>query len=177
MSTNTPGTNAQALPEASNRRAVLRGVLAAGAVGATLALPAVAAASDAPSHHPDADLFALIERAKTANSVSTDACMAAADLLNETRPSFPQALVWTEADEPHWYGVRSGKRDGSDHRRQALGRVGATGLFQELLADARELAQVAAVAERHAIPGLSVNTARKQSGAHVARRRFGAAHC
>jgi hypothetical protein len=86
----------------TNRRAIVGAILAAGTVGATAVLPRPGS--------PDAELFALIECAKTADSASTDACMAAADLLNETRPSFPQALVWTEADEPHWYGVRSGKR-------------------------------------------------------------------
>jgi hypothetical protein len=109
MTNATSRANARTLPEATNRRAVLRGVLAAGAVGATLALPAVAAASIAPSH-PDAELFALIERARTADAVSTEACMAAADLLHETRPSFPQALIWAEADAPHWHGVRPGQR-------------------------------------------------------------------
>ena len=77
-------------------------ILAAGAVGAAAVLP--------PPGSPDANLLALIERAKTADSAATDACMAADDLLNETRPWFLQALVWTEADEPHWYGARSGER-------------------------------------------------------------------
>jgi hypothetical protein len=98
--------NAQTLPEATNRRAVLGAVLAAGALAS---LPSAAAACVATGHHPDAELLALIERAKVADSLSTDAYIAAADLLNETRPSFPNALVWTEADAPHWYGVKPGK--------------------------------------------------------------------
>jgi hypothetical protein len=102
----TVRANARTLPETTSRRAILGAVLAA---GGAVALPAVAAASVALSH-PDAELFALIERARTADSVSTDACMAAADLLFETTPSFPHALVWTEADAPHWYGVRPGQK-------------------------------------------------------------------
>jgi hypothetical protein len=47
--------------------AVLGAVLAAATAAA--ALPAPAAASVARSHHPDADLFALIERARTADSL------------------------------------------------------------------------------------------------------------
>jgi hypothetical protein len=108
MANATLRANAQALPEATNRRAVLGSMLVAGAAVAT-ALPGVVIASVARSH-PDAELFALIERARTADSVSTDACMAAADLLFETTPSFPHALVWTEADAPHWYGVRPGQK-------------------------------------------------------------------
>jgi hypothetical protein len=36
--------------------------------------------------------------------------MVAADLLFETTPSFPHALVWTEADAPHWYGASPGQQ-------------------------------------------------------------------
>jgi hypothetical protein len=63
----TVRANTQALPEETNRRAVLGAVLAAATAAA--ALPALAAASVARSHHPDADLFALIERARTADSL------------------------------------------------------------------------------------------------------------
>jgi hypothetical protein len=70
-------TNARTLPEATTRRAALGAIIAAGAAGATLALPAVASTSDASSHHPDAELLALIERAKTADSAATDARQAA----------------------------------------------------------------------------------------------------
>ena len=59
--------NARTLPETTDRRDVLGAMLAAGAAAVT-ALPAVAAACAARSHHPDAELFALIERAKTADS-------------------------------------------------------------------------------------------------------------
>jgi hypothetical protein len=96
------------MTSATSRRAILGAVLAAGAAAA--ALPAGATAAVARSHHPDAELFALIERARTADSLSTEAYLAAADLLHETRPSFPQALIWTEADAPHWHGVRPGQR-------------------------------------------------------------------
>ena len=103
--------NAPVLPEATTRRAALGAIIAAGAVGATLALPAVAATSAASSHHPDAELFALIERAKTADSAATDAYMAADDVDDVLEPSFPNALIWTESDEPpRWFTVRSGER-------------------------------------------------------------------
>jgi hypothetical protein len=91
----------------TNRRAVLGAVLAASALAS---LPSAAATSVAPSHHPDAELFALIVRAKVADSVATHACMAAAHLFDETRPSFPQALIWTEADASHWDEVRPGEQ-------------------------------------------------------------------
>ena len=95
---------ARPLPEATNRRAVLGAVLAAGAFGATAALPAVAATSDAPSHHPDADLFALIERARTADALVDEANKTTDDVRDKTSPSLPQALIWTEADASHWCG-------------------------------------------------------------------------
>jgi hypothetical protein len=96
------------MTRATDRRAVLGAALAAGALAS---LPSAATASVAPSHHPDAELLALIERAKTADSLSTDAYLAAADVLCEMEPSFPQALIWTETDEPpHWYRVRPGER-------------------------------------------------------------------
>jgi hypothetical protein len=85
----TVRANTQALPEETNRRAVLGAVLAAGAAAA---LPAVAIATVARSH-PDAALFALIERARTADSVSIEASMAADDVLFKIAPSFPQALI------------------------------------------------------------------------------------
>jgi hypothetical protein len=104
----TVRANTQALPEETNRRAVLGAVLAAATAAA--ALPALAAASVARSHHPDADLFALIERARTADSLADEACEAADDVLFKIAPSFPQALIWTESDTPHWYGLRAGER-------------------------------------------------------------------
>ena len=100
----TVRANAQTMPEAANRRAVLAAVLAAGAASV---LPAVAAAR---SHHPDADLFTLIELARTADSVADEACRAADDVLHKIAPSFPQALIWAETDDPFWYGVRPGER-------------------------------------------------------------------
>jgi hypothetical protein len=84
--------NAQALPEATNRRDFLSAVLAAGGAAS---LPSVAAASVARSRHPDADLFERIKRAKTANSIATDADIYADSLGGEKTPPFPQALVWT----------------------------------------------------------------------------------
>jgi hypothetical protein len=96
------------VPGVVSRR--LGAIIAAGAVGATLALPAVAATSDAPSHHPEAELFALIERARTADALVDEATMATDDVWDKTAPSFPQALIWTEADAPHWCGVIPGQQ-------------------------------------------------------------------
>ena len=64
--------SARTLPETTDadRRAVLGSMLVAGAAAVT-ALPALAAACAARSHHPDAELFALIERAKTAKFLRT----------------------------------------------------------------------------------------------------------
>jgi hypothetical protein len=72
------------------------------------ALPAVAIADVAPSH-PDADLFALIERARTADAL-VDEAMVTEDARVKTAPSLPQALIWTEADASHWCGVIPGQQ-------------------------------------------------------------------
>jgi hypothetical protein len=101
----TVRADARTLPEGTNRRGLLGGILVA---GATASLPAVAAASVAPSPSPDADLLALIERARIADEISTDACMAAADLSSEIAPLYPKALKWNESDVSKWFGVRRG---------------------------------------------------------------------
>jgi hypothetical protein len=106
----TVRANARTLPEATNRRAVLGGLLAAGAAS----LPLAAAASIPPCHHPDADLFALIDRAKVADSFADDACVVADNILQEKLPSFPEALIWSASDVPQWCCVKPGKRI-SDH--------------------------------------------------------------
>jgi hypothetical protein len=100
----TVRASARSLPETTSRRAILGAVLAAGG-GA--ALPAIAGALHS---HPDADLFALIERARTADSLADEASSAADDVLFKIAPSFPQALIWAETDDPFWYGVKSGER-------------------------------------------------------------------
>jgi hypothetical protein len=98
-------------PEATNRRAVLGAVLAAGAAAS---IPAVAAASVAPGPHPDADLFALIERAKVADTVSTHTYTAADNLLGGKLPELPEGLFWNESDATHWHRAKAGNRI-SDH--------------------------------------------------------------
>src|SRR5580693_317289 len=57
----------------TNRRAVLGAVLAASAAAAA-ALPAVAIAGVACSPHPDAELFAAIERHRAAFAAFVDTC-------------------------------------------------------------------------------------------------------
>jgi len=100
----TVRASARSLPETSSRRAILGAVLAAGGAAA---LPAVAGTLHS---HPDAELFALIERARTADSLADEASSAADDVLFKIAPSFPQALIWAETDDPFWYGVKSGER-------------------------------------------------------------------
>jgi hypothetical protein len=107
MSKHTVRADARTLPEATTRRDALGAFLAAGAAVAT-ALPAVAIADVARSH-PDADLFALIERARTADAL-VDEAMATEDARVKTAPSLPQALIWTEADASHWCGVIRGQQ-------------------------------------------------------------------
>jgi hypothetical protein len=107
MSKHTVRADARTLPEATTRRDALGAFLAAGAAVAT-ALPAVAIADVARSH-PDADLFALIERARTADAL-VDEAMATEDARVKTAPSLPQALIWTEADASHWCGVIPGQQ-------------------------------------------------------------------
>ena len=100
----TVRASARSLPETTSRRAILGAVLAAGGAAA---LPAVAGTLH---RHPDAELFALIERARTADSLADEASSAADDVLFKIAPSFPQALIWAETDDPFWYGVKSGER-------------------------------------------------------------------
>jgi hypothetical protein len=100
----TVRASARSLPETTSRRAILGAVLAAGGVAA---LPAVAGTLHS---HPDAELFALSERARTADALADEASMAADDVLFKIVPSFPQALIWAETDDPFWYGVKPGER-------------------------------------------------------------------
>ena len=100
----TVRASARSLPETTSRRAILGAVLAAGGAAA---LPAVAGTLHS---HPDAELFALIERARTADSLADEASSAADDVLFKIAPSFPQALIWAETVDPFWYGVKSGER-------------------------------------------------------------------
>ena len=89
----TVRANAQALPEPTNRRAVLGAVLAAGAA-AVIALPATASRAIAASGpHEDAALFALIAEAKAIDALQKeidDAEEAAYDRM--IWPEWPSAL-------------------------------------------------------------------------------------
>jgi hypothetical protein len=61
----TVRANARTLPEATNRRAVLGAILAAGAAGATAVMPAAASRAIAASEpYEDAALFALLTEAR-----------------------------------------------------------------------------------------------------------------
>ena len=70
-----PNATARSLPETTSRRAILGAVLAAGGAAA---LPAVAGTLHS---HPDAELFALIERARTADSLADEASSTADDVF------------------------------------------------------------------------------------------------
>jgi hypothetical protein len=96
------------MTRATDRRAVMGAIIAAGAAVAT-ALPAVAIADVARSH-PDADLFALIERARIADALVDETIAMAKDVWDKMAPSLPQALIWTEADASHWCGVIPGQQ-------------------------------------------------------------------
>ena len=89
----TVRANAQALPEATNRRAVLCAVLAAGAAAVT-ALPATANRAIAASEpHEDAALFALLSEARVIEGLQKeidDAENAAYGRM--IRPDWPSAL-------------------------------------------------------------------------------------
>jgi hypothetical protein len=99
------------MTSATSRRAVLGAVLAVGAIRVAPIAAGAATAAEPVSGLAglDAELFALIERARTADSLSVEASVAADDIWERMEPSFPQALVWTETDALHWDGVRPGQ--------------------------------------------------------------------
>jgi hypothetical protein len=86
--------NALTLPEATNRRAVLGAIIAAGAAGATAVLPAAASRAIAASEpYEDAALFALLTEARAVEVLEKevdDAEEAAWDRM--IRPDRPSAL-------------------------------------------------------------------------------------
>jgi hypothetical protein len=92
-----------------SRRAAL-GVLAS---IPALALPAAAMAGSTTagglSAHPDAELFALIDRANAVEALDDEANDAAEAAWERLAPSHPEALVWNEADAPQWHRVRPGE--------------------------------------------------------------------
>lgn len=85
--------NAQAMPEAASRRAVLGAVLAAGAVASVTAIPAVAKAAATGADHPDAALLALgpeIEAADREWDSLASARNAVEEVYFSTRPNKPE---------------------------------------------------------------------------------------
>src|SRR5579863_8079819 len=104
----TVRANARTMP----RRAVLGAVLAAGAM---TPLPAiVAATATIGPDHPDAPLFALVERCREADARSDSAAEAALQAWFQVKPTFPTALLWTEGDARSWFGVTPGSRPSSN---------------------------------------------------------------
>jgi hypothetical protein len=93
------------LPEATNRRAVLRGVLVAGAIGvAPIAAEAVTAAESVSGPDgPDAGLFALIDEARAAGA-RVEAAIGTLEEAQERTEEvpWPQAIIVTEDDTRLW---------------------------------------------------------------------------
>jgi hypothetical protein len=105
MTNATLRANAQTLPEATNRRAVLRAMLVASTVGA-IPVAAEAATAAEPSEDPaglDAGLFALIDEAREAGA-RVEAAIAALEEAQERteKVAWPQALIVTEDDTRLW---------------------------------------------------------------------------
>ena len=96
----TVRANAQALPEPTNRRAVLGAVLAAGAAAVTV-LPATASRAIAASEpHEDAALFALIAEAKAIEGLQKE--------IDDAEEAAYDRMIW-----PEWPSALNPRRD--DH--------------------------------------------------------------
>ena len=99
----TPRATAQALPEATNRRAV-----AAVLVGA---LTAIAPRARCQPSILTPTLFALIECAKILPTLFQTRHPRRLTIFGiEQSLPFPQELSWAEADAPHWHGVQPGQQ-------------------------------------------------------------------
>jgi hypothetical protein len=105
MSKRTVRANARTLPEATNRRAVLRAMLVAGTIGA-IPVEVGAATAAEPVSGPaglDAGLFALIDEASEAGA-RVEAALGALEEAQERteKVPWPQALIVTEDDTRLW---------------------------------------------------------------------------
>ena len=89
----------------SDRRAVLRSIVAAGAVAT---VPAVAEAAISAGH-PDAELFALLDRWRAVDALSEHAAEAREQAEIQAECPTPQVLIGTEDDARQWCGARAGK--------------------------------------------------------------------
>jgi hypothetical protein len=108
--------NAQALPEATNRRAVLGAVLAAGVVGATAVLPSAASRAIASEPYEDAALFALLTEARSIEVLQNECDNAETAALDQMilpdRPSAlnprpdDNSLLWPRSAEFYEHDVR-----------------------------------------------------------------------
>ena len=86
--------------EISRRDALGAGIT----VSVMTSLPAIgAAAATIGPDHPDAALFALVERCREADTLSDAALEAALQAWAQVRPEFPTALLWTEGDARSWF--------------------------------------------------------------------------
>jgi hypothetical protein len=97
------------MPEATNRRAVLGAVLAAGVVASVPAAAAIAAPATS-GEDLDAELFELIGSARAARAryeAATDALEEACERTEKVPP--PEALIVTEADTRIWKNLKAGE--------------------------------------------------------------------
>jgi len=107
----TVRANARPMSEKTDRRAILRGMLTAGvAVGAASGLTTAAPAAINPSH-PDAQIFASIERCRVANESLSKAHENEDDVLwAQVGPlRLHAAETWTEADAALWPDITPGE--------------------------------------------------------------------
>jgi hypothetical protein len=193
MANATLRANAQALPEATNRRAVLRSIVAVGAIGAApIATGALAAEPASDPAGLGAELFALIDEAREAQArvEAAEAALAIAEERTEKVPP-PQALIVTEDDARFWKLNVGDPFTGSDidvmrqrraHRQKSeyLSRLSAIGadatlseedraLFQLLVAgEVREDQLIAAMDQWKA----ARHEAKMRSGETAANQRF-----
>jgi hypothetical protein len=105
VSKHTVPANARAMPEATNRRAVLGGILVAGTIGAIPLVAGTATAADTVSGPAglDAGLFALIDDAREAGARVEAAIRDLEQAQDRTeKVPWPQALIVSEHDTRLW---------------------------------------------------------------------------
>jgi hypothetical protein len=86
---NTVRANARTLPEATTRRAALGAIIAAGAAGATVVLPAAASRAIAASEpYEDAALFALLTEARAIDVLQNE--------VNDAEYAAYDRIIWPD---------------------------------------------------------------------------------
>ena len=111
----TVRANARTMPETTNRRAVLRGILTAGAAAGASSAVVAAAAALGPDH-PDAEIFALIERCREVDRFLC-ATSDAQEKVFWAHVGTAHPPKWTDADASVWPIVTPGEQLHSDELR------------------------------------------------------------